>query len=69
MQRETNVDLQNIRISDLMGAKWRVGRHRGRNVYAIVGEDGEARDEDVDIARFDHPEIAEYVVGLHNHFR
>lgn len=52
---------------DVRELPWRLGRHRGRNVYAVVsGMPDVSSDDDIDVARFDDPELAAHVVALHN---
>jgi len=44
--------------------RWRTGRKIGKNIYAMVGD--EPSDEDIDIGRMDHEEIAAIAVLNHN---
>ena len=49
---------------DLASLPWRVGRHVGRTVYAVMGT--EASDDDVLIGTMDTRELAVEVVDAHN---
>jgi hypothetical protein len=52
-------------MPDIYEAKWRVGRKLGRTVYARTEPDGNP-DCDLLLGMFDSPEVAAYVVALHN---
>jgi hypothetical protein len=42
---------------------WRVGRHRKRNIYAVLLGNP---DDDVEVGRMESDEVAQYIVRLHN---
>jgi len=49
--------------TDLTAVPWRVGRRKGRNMYAITGDDWEAHP---DIGKLDTPELAAEACAAHN---
>jgi hypothetical protein len=58
---------------DLARLPWRVGRKRGRNVYAVRqwvrkerGFGMDYADDDHEVAKFDDERVARYVVRMHN---
>ena len=48
----------------LLGRRWRTGRHLGRTVYALMGD--EPSDEDPFLGIFDSASVAAAVVAEHN---
>lgn len=52
-----------VALRRLIEVPWRQGRRKGRNVYAVLGEDWEAHPL---IGQLDTPELAAEAVNAHN---